>query len=80
MSEEVKNKLIYRVMKVEKTAAPEGLEGDNWHRYVVGHGNSKIEGKKTGTLEDVTQHAEVFAEDLNSRMRGGSTYASRKKS
>ena len=79
--EETRKKLTYRVEKVEKTTPPEGMEGDNWHRYVVGQGSSKIEGKKAGTLEDVTQHAEVFAEDLNSRMRGGgSTYASRKRS
>jgi len=81
MTESIKKKLTYRVERVEKTTPPDGMEGDNWHLYVVGQGSSKIEGKKAGTLEDVTQHAEVFAEDLNSRMRGGgSTYASRKRS
>lgn len=70
----------YRVEKVEKTTAPEGMSGDNWHRYVVGQGTSKVEGKKPGTLKAVTQHAEAFAEILNSRAgRGGSTYAPRKR-
>ena len=63
------------VETVEKTAPPEGMPGDNWHRYVIGRGNSKIECKKPGTLKAVTQHAETIAENLNSRKaRGGSMY------
>jgi hypothetical protein len=74
------NRLNYRVISVEKTTAPEGMTGDNWHLYVVGQGASRIEGKKPGTLKSVTAHAEAFAEDLNSRTgKGGSTYAPRKK-
>jgi len=79
---ETTNKLTtkYRVVTVEKTAAPEGMPGDNWHRYVIGQGNSSIEGKKPGTLKAVTLHAETVAEDLNSRTgKGGSTYAPRKR-
>ena len=74
------NRLNYRVISVEKTTAPEGMTGDNWHLYVVGQGTARIEGKKPGTLKSVTEHAEPFAEDLNSRTgKGGSTYAPRKK-
>lgn len=74
------SKLKFQVVTVEKTTPPEGMPGDNWHRYVIGQGTSKIEGKKPGTLQTVTQHAETVAEDLNLRMdRGGSTYAPRKK-
>ncbi len=70
----------YRVVTVEKMAAPEGMPGDNWHRYVIGQGSSSIEGKKPGTLKAVTLHAETVAEDLNSRTgKGGSTYAPRKR-
>ena len=73
-------KLKFHVVSVEKTAPPEGLPGDNWHLYVIGQGTSRIEGKKPGTLQTVTEHAETVAEDLNLRMdRGGSTYAPRKK-
>ena len=76
----VKKKPKYSVVTVEKTAAPEGLPGDNWHRYVIGQGNSIIEGRKPGTLKAVTQHAKEAAEELNSRTNGsGSTYATRKK-
>lgn len=80
MPEHAINKLKYHVITVEKTTAPEGMPGDNWHLYVVGQGRSKIEGKKPGTMKTVTEHAEAFAEDLNSRTgKGGSTYAPRKK-
>jgi len=73
-------KLKYHVVTVEKTTSPDGMPGDNWHRYVVGQGNSKIEGKKPGSLKAVTEHAESFADDLNSRSgKGGSTYAPRKR-
>lgn len=67
-------------MTVEKTSPPEGMTG-NWHHYVIGEGNSKIEGKRPGTLQAVTQHAETVAESLNSRIGKGSvpTYVSRKK-
>jgi len=75
------SKRSYRVISVVKTITPEGMSGDNWHLYVVGHDNSRIEGKKPGSLKSVTAHAEAFANDLNSRNgQGGSTYSSRKKS
>ena len=80
MPEENTNKLKYYVVTVEKTATPEGLPGNNWYRYVIGQGGSKIEGKKPGSLKAVTQHAETIAEDLNARRhKGGSTYTTRKK-
>lgn len=70
----------FNVITVEKTTAPEGMPGDSWHRYVIGKGSSRIEGKKPGSLHEVTQHAETVAEDLNSRKaRGGSMYAPRKR-
>lgn len=69
----------YKVVSVEKTDPPEGLPEGNWHRYIIGHGRSKIEGLKPGTLSAVKQHAESVASDLNERTgKGGSTYAPRK--
>lgn len=70
----------YRVLTVEKSDPPEGMQGDNWCRYVIQHGNSTIDGIKPGSVTAVTEHAETFAEALNSRRgKGGSTYAPRKK-
>lgn len=70
----------YRVMTVTKTSPPEGMTGV-WHRYVIGEGNSRIDGKRTGTLQAVTQYAKSVAETLNSRAVKGSfpTYILRKK-
>ncbi len=78
--EEAKVKAKYSVITVEKTETPEGLTGDNWYRYVIGEGGSKIEGKKPGSLKGVTEHAHAAAEELNSRsIKGRSTYAPTKR-
>ena len=80
MTDQVNTRPSYRVISVEKIITPEGMTGDNWHHYVVGHDNARIEGKRSGTLKSVTEHAEAFTEDHNSRRGiGGSTYAPRKK-
>lgn len=70
----------YNVTSVEKVDTPEGMPGDDWHRYVLGEGTSKIEGLRPGTLGKVTEHAQKFCEELNDRIgRGGSTYSPRSK-
>jgi len=70
----------YKVEKVEQITPPEGMEDKIWHRYVIGRGNSRIEGKAPGSLEEVTQHAETLAEGFNLRRgKGGSTYTTRKR-
>jgi hypothetical protein len=70
----------YTVVSVEKAEPPEGMPGNNWHRYVIGRGTSRIEGYKPGTLKAVTKHAEECAEDLNARaFKGYSAYAPRNK-
>ena len=74
-------KPVYEVVTVEKIATPSGMEGDNWHRYVIRRKGSEISGMKPGTLKSVTQHANSVAEDLNLRVGGlaSSTYAARKR-
>ena len=57
----------YQVLSISEIDTPEGMPDGNWHCYVIGYGKSKIEGKKPGSLKDVTQHAEAVADDLNSR-------------
>lgn len=74
----------YKVVTVEKSTAPKGMTGDDWHHYVIGRGDSIIEGKKTGTLKAVTEHAKDLAERISARSdKNGvtylSTYAPRKK-
>jgi len=58
---------VYEVIAVEKTTAPEGMPGDDWHRYVIKKGKSVMECKKSGTLKAVKAHAEGVAELINSR-------------
>jgi len=70
----------YRVESVEKIAPPDGMPEGNWFRYIISEGRSIIEGFRPGSLNSVTQHAETFASDLNSRAANGySFYVSRKK-
>ena len=57
----------YRLMMVEKTKAPEGTNGENWYRYMIGRGRAKIIGRKPGTLETVTHYAVECTRNLNSR-------------
>ena len=69
----------YVLISVDKTEAPEGLPGTNWHEYIIERGSSQIVGKKPGTLKQVTEHAKAMITDLNERsgIPSSSTYASR---
>ena len=72
--EELHIKEPYRVASVEKIDPPEGMPGNNWHRYVIERGKSTIDGIKPGTLKAVTEHAETVANDLNERAHKGGSY------
>ncbi|MCP4406541.1 MAG: hypothetical protein GY807_02035 [Gammaproteobacteria bacterium] len=71
----------YKVVCVEKTNPPEGVENGTWYRYVIECGNSTIVGNRRGTLQQVTSHADDFVEGLNTRPRipGRSMWAPRQK-
>jgi hypothetical protein len=67
----------YKIVTVEKSPAPRGMTGDDWHHYVIGRGDSIIEGSKVGTLKEVTEHAKDLAERINARSdKYGVTYVS----
>jgi len=77
---ETPKKSAYKVMSIEKAETPEGLPGDNWYSYTIGRGQSKIEGLKPGSLDDVTEYAESVVEGLNNRfIKASSAYSSSKK-
>lgn len=57
----------YQVISIDKIDTPEGMPEGEWYCYVIGYGKSRIDGKKPGTLKNVTQHAEAIAADLNLR-------------
>ncbi|MFW2372739.1 MAG: hypothetical protein ACN4GM_06415 [Gammaproteobacteria bacterium] len=72
-------KISYRLANIEKTDPPEGMPAGNWYHYVVEYGNSSMNCIRSGTLTEVTEHAEAFVENLNSRSAVGySSYAARK--
>ena len=66
-------KLKFNVMDIEKISTPDGMAGDNWYQYVVGEGTSEIKGLTMGTLNQVTEHANKVADDLNERSKGKKT-------
>ena len=66
-------KLKFNVMNIEKIDTPDGMAGDNWYQYVVGQGTSEIKGLTMGTLNQVTEHANKVAVDLNDRSKGKKT-------
>lgn len=78
MTEDVKPIEKYNVVSIDKIDTPEGMPEGNWYHYVIAYGKSTIDGKKPGTLKNVTQHAEAVAVDLNLRSQGKkSVYAPR---
>lgn len=69
----------FRVISIKKSNAPEGILEGEWYHYVISRGSSEIKGKRPGTLQSVTEHAEEFVENLNRRAAPGySAYAARK--
>ena len=78
MSEDENIVVKYQVLSINEIDTPNGMPDGNWYCYVIGYGKSRIEGKKPGSLKDVTQHAEAVANDLNLRSQSKkSVYAPR---
>ncbi len=70
----------YRVTLVEKTVFPQGAEGDDWYRYVLESEYGTVTRWRRGSLQEVTQHAKCYAEELNIRSdQGTSLWALRRK-
>lgn len=69
---------MYCLSTVEKTAAPEDMPDDgSWYHYVVMYGASEINCVRSGTLSEVTQHANDFVTNLNARSKSNYSYATR---
>lgn len=64
---EVKVKKKYEVVSVEQCDPPAGIEGGTWYHYVIKCGSSHLDGSRCGTMQQVKEHAEFFAEELNYR-------------
>jgi hypothetical protein len=72
---------LFKVKSIKKTQGPSGSQEGDWYTYVLENGNSTINGVRRGSLQQVTTHAENFAEELNTRNRSAShsIWAPRKK-
>jgi hypothetical protein len=70
----------FRVAVVEKSAVPQGAEGEDWYRYVLESGYAAVTGWRRGSLQEITQHAIRCTEELNARSPNGfSPWAYRRK-
>jgi hypothetical protein len=69
----------FPVTSIEKTDPPDGVTEGEWYEYFIGIGSSAIRGKRSGSLEAVTEYVKEYAENLNQRSAlGYSSYAARK--
>jgi RNA recognition motif-containing protein len=64
-------RLIYHVASVEKAAMPAGAQGDDWYRYVLSSGRSRITGFHRGSLAEVEAFASHCVEEFNLRSSRG---------
>ena len=61
----------YEVTEVEKVDGPGGADGDDWYRYVLARGDSRITGLHRGTLAEVMEYTAECAAAFNERnLRG----------
>lgn len=61
------DKLKYTVVSISKITSPYSILDEPWYQYIIGRSNNCVKGMRQGTLEEVTEHAECIADDLNSR-------------
>lgn len=57
----------YRVVSVQRSTAPAGSAGSDWHVYRIAQGSNMIHGYRRGNLASVTADAEKIVSGLNER-------------
>ncbi len=61
----------YEIVSVRRTKPPPGVEGSNWHKYVIAYeGRNTIHGCRQGGLKAVTRAVEEIVAELNERHLG----------
>ena len=61
---------MYNLVAIDSTAAPDGTDSRDWFRYIIGRNGSMIVGGCRGTVQEVTQHARYYVDELNARAKG----------
>ncbi len=61
----------YEIVSIRRAEAPAGVEGSNWHQYVIAfEGSNTIHGYQPGNLKVVTRAVEEIVAQLNERHLG----------
>ncbi|HNP34303.1 MAG TPA: hypothetical protein PKK10_00510 [Woeseiaceae bacterium] len=61
----------YEIVSIRSAEPPQGMEGSNWHRYVISfNGDDRIEGCRPGSMSVVTRAVEEIVAQLNERHAG----------
>jgi hypothetical protein len=60
----------FALKSITKSAPPEGVDTDNWHRYVIIQGKNTIVGQLQGTKASTERAVLEIIERLNERRRG----------
>jgi len=61
----------YEIVSVRPANPPSGVEGSNWHQYVIAfEGSNTIHGYQQGNLRVVTRAVEEIVAQLNERHMG----------
>lgn len=61
----------YRVVSVQRSSAPSGSAGADWHMYSIARGDNVIRGYRRGDVASVTVDAEKIVSGLNERRNFG---------
>ena len=58
----------YRMISIDRTAAPRGAAGDNWLVYQIAHGTNVVTGYRRGSHQDVAAEVERIVNAFNARL------------
>ncbi len=61
---------MYSLIAIDTTVAPDGTDSRDWCRYIIARDGSMIVGQCRGTVQQVTQHARSYVDELNARAKG----------
>ena len=58
----------YEIVSVRRAKPPPGVEGSNWHQYVIAFdGSNSVQGYQQGNLKAVTRAVEELVAQCNER-------------
>ncbi len=60
----------YQIDSVKPSEPPRGVQGVNWHCYVIVQGNNSIRGYRQGSHRDVMTAVQEIVDQLNERRFG----------